>query len=220
MARLKRTNTGAVTRGGVRRKLRESDPGSVVVLTEGTRLSTKKIGGNRHRARQGELLQAGLRVDSTMGVDLDMRKLAYYVQTALAHHVKLSHEMSVRPDSGAPLPEIKHATLKNNYRRKGGYGVNTGKLLSMWGKAPVTGTVLKATAKIKPAATHLDKGRSIFINDSLRRGIDFLSAKGRAADVIQIAVDQFMSDAMTTSKGIVFTPKSIPRWSGWAAVDT
>jgi hypothetical protein len=192
----------------------------VVVLTEGTRLTTKKVAGNRHHARQGELLQAALRIDSTMGVDLDMRKLAHYVQISLASHLKLSHEMGIRPDSGAPLPAIDTKTRKNTPNRRGGYGVNTGKLLSMWGKAPVTGTVLRATAKVKPAATHLDKGRSIFINDSLSRGIDFLSTKGRAAEVIQIAVDQFMRDAMTTSRGIVFTPKSIPRWSGWAAVDT
>lgn len=233
---VRRTGSGRATRGSVRRKLKASEPGAAVIIEEGDSLGSTRIGATGFTAtniksrktttrykggakgRKGSLLHAGVRIDATMGVDLDMRKLAAFVQSALAFHVKDAHRRGVTPDTGAPLPKLHDATLKRYPDRRGGYGVNTGKLLSMWGQSAPRGTVMQSSAGIKPASTILDRGRSIFINDSLRRGVDFGSTAGNAARVIQIAVDEYMKEAITDANGIVFTPRGPERWSGWKPV--
>lgn len=173
------------------------------------------------KAKTGALFEVGMRVNDTLAYDFDARLLVEYVQIALAAHLQQRMTYGQSAVDGSALPPIEPQTMRRKSRRNGkeiprvnnNRAMRTGTLRDMWGMGPIKGNYHSATASVKPGGDKLDKGRSIFINAEIGRGIDYGAVTGDAGAVIAEAFEAFMDASKADAGGYVRVPRE-PRLAG------
>lgn len=200
--------SGKLLAGIRKRKLKQGNPGDIILLDR-TRMTRKK-GGQRIRARQGYSVEFAIIRD--MGMVVDCKFLIHLVAARLMQHYQSSLLKGMRPDGSGPLPELKDNSKNGKY----GYGriqntmfVRSGELANNWARTKISGTSVRASTKIKPNAGS-DPKRNFQINNMGNRkgrdAFDIQSVDGTANKVIADALQEYIDYAMADRNGYVRIP--------------
>ena len=193
-----RLRSGRLKVGERRRRIQEAGakPGEVIILDRHER----RRGGERVRGAW----QVDLQVQTQFSADIDVRKLVHFVRLALAEHFRASLLAGQRPNGGS-LPALKDTEVGRSF------GVDTGFLAEHWLLLPVRGGPFAASAVLKPNG---EGGRGFMIDRNLRRGIDFQSIDGAAAEVIRRTTEEWLRAAIPSDGDGVATPATVPTSGG------
>ena len=219
-----RSRSGRLKKSERRRRLRQGEPGTVVLLdargaTVGREMgksfgSLQTSSGRGRRMKTGSLLEFGFQAVDTLAYNIDARRLVQNVQGRLAEHYDDSLRRNVDADTGSQLPELAYTTKQRTQGRKGGRGYYTGKLLEHWGMSKVSGNPNSARGTVKLGQGL--RGAAGYIAKELSRGTDFSSVRGEAAKVIGGALDEFMRTSKSDSAGFVTVEEL--RSGGWTNI--
>ena len=117
---------------------------------------------------------------------LDAKAIAKSVGPEYLEHVRRSVVTSTSPETGAPKKALSPRSSK--LPRLGGRGYRTGELARGL-TLQVTGSESQARIKVK-----VPDSRWFFLASEAGRGVVYLSADGRAQDVLSAAVDKAIAD--------------------------
>ncbi len=142
---------------------------------------------------------------------MDVRKLVHAIRVDLGNHFRASLLAGQRADGKGPLPDLKRGEDAEPLAAGRQFALASGFMAEHWLVGPIRGGSFAAKATLKPNGRD---GRSFMINNNLRRGIDFQSIGGTAADVIRRATEAWLRNAVPASGSGVGTPAKVPLRGG------
>ncbi len=158
-------------------------------------------------------IQAEFVVRDSLAFDLDCRKLIEHITIRLATHYQNSLLLGKRADGGGDLPHLAEGTkainLSHGESRIGEFGAKSGFMATNWILGKIRGSTVKASRIIKPNGAD---GRSHQINRWLTRPggpVDLQSVDGRAARVIQEALQEYTNAAFGHTVATPRIPKTL-----------
>ena len=158
-------------------------------------------------------IQAEFVVRDSLAFDLDCRKLIEHITIRLATHYRNSLLLGQRADGAGPLPGLSEKTLAINAShgesRVGDFGAKSGWMADNWLLGKIRGSTVKASRIIKPNGSD---GRSIQINRWLATAkvpVDLQSVDGRAARVIQEALQEWTNASFGRTVGTPRIPRTL-----------
>lgn len=134
-------------------------------------------------------LKAQLHERGSLPTEVDAKLLTEAAGKALHSYTQATIEQSIDPYTGGPKPALgqKAAKVKG---RLGGRGYQSGEM------ARRLAIRVSGSSRVSSAKIQLPKERLIFLRSEAKRGITYLTVDGKAATIIDEAVDAALEEAI------------------------
>jgi hypothetical protein len=164
----------------------------------------RKIGAKGAKTT-GNAFGLTLTVHRELAYDLDVRHIVAEIRLALMEHFKASLKAGRSPDNATALQTVRRQDRTG--RKSEHVGYRSGYMADHWWCGKILGSFAKASVTIKPYGGDAgprpdsvnrrgDEHRSFIIKLLLAKGIDFQSVQGRAHDVIALALQRALKNAV------------------------